>query len=87
MAGKQAKTIVGADLAVRATSGVLKRVICLANGTLAGVYDHASSATGTNFFPIGACTAGQSFELDMPMSLGIFADWTSGSFLFIHSDY
>ena len=77
-------TLVTEDVAVRDRRACLLGIVCITAGTMAGVYDNASAASGTLLIPSQALTAGQSFYfsgLGVECKNGIFADWTSGSFL------
>lgn len=82
--------VVGADMAVSNAAGaVLYGIVCITNGTMAGVYDNASAASGQVLIPSQALTAGQQFTfngLGVSCNNGIFCDWTSGSFLVLYQD-
>lgn len=81
---------VGADTAVSNAAGVvLYGIVCISNGTMAGVYDNASAASGQLLIPSQALTAGQQYlfgALGVTCNNGIFCDWTSGSFLVLYQD-
>lgn len=77
------KTLVTADVVVKAGPALLYGIVCITAGTMAAVYDNTSAA-GTIVIPSQALTAGQMFTfggIGVSMDNGIFADWTSGSFL------
>ncbi len=82
--------VVTADMAVAPKSGaVLYGIVCTSSGTLAGVYDNASAASGPLLIPSQALTAGQSFYFGgagVMVNNGIFADWTSGTFLVLYQE-
>ena len=81
---------VTADAAVKPGGPcVLGGVICTSNGTLAGLFDNASAASGKTMFPSLAMTAGQVVlfgERGLNCDNGIYADWTSGAFLVLYDD-
>lgn len=82
--------VVTADLAVAPKPGaVLYGIVCIANGTMAAIYDNASAASGNVLIPSQALTAGQSFlfgGLGVTVNAGIYADWTSGTFLVLYQE-
>lgn len=77
-------TPVTGDIVVKPSTGLLYGVVCLTAGILAGVYDNASAASGQPLIPSQNLAAGASFYfggMGVVAVNGIFADWTSGSFL------
>lgn len=82
--------VVTADAAVAAKPGaVLYGIVCTSAGTMAGIYDNASAASGPLLIPSQALTAGQSFlfgGVGIVVNNGIFADWTSGTFLVLYQE-
>jgi hypothetical protein len=56
---------------------------------MAGIYDNASAASGNLLIPSQALTAGQQFNfggVGVIANNGIYADWTSGSFLVLYQN-
>jgi hypothetical protein len=77
--------IVGADGPVVAGPAILYGAYLLSAGTLAGVYDNASAASGNLLIP--STTASVHFNgAGVLCNNGIFADWTSGSWLILYVD-
>lgn len=72
--------IVGADTAVCAVPAILYGAFLLSAGTLAGVYDNASAASGNLLIPSSTASY-HWFGAGILCNNGIFADWTSGSWL------
>lgn len=83
--------VVGADGAVCAKPGaILVGLLCITAGTMAAIYDNDAVASGQVLIPSQALTAGQSFAfpggVGVQVTKGIFADWTSGSFLVFYQE-
>lgn len=79
-------TNVGADTLVSSTPAIFGGIICLTNGTMAGIYDN-TAASGQLIYPSTVMTAGQMIVLPAAIitEIGLYADWTSGSFLVLHA--
>jgi hypothetical protein len=80
--------VVSADTAVVTGPAILYGIFCTSAGTMAGVYDNVT-ATGNLLIPSSALTAGQSVLFGgagILCTTGIFADWTSGTFLVLYVD-
>lgn len=82
--------VVTADMAVAPKAGaVLFGIVCISAGTMAGVYDNASAASGPLLIPSQALTTGQTFlfgGIGLVVNAGIYADWTSGTFLVLYQE-
>lgn len=80
-------TAVTSDSTIATGDSILYGIICLTNGTMAGVHD-GTTAAGQLILPSQTLTAGQQVNfggMGIICSTGIFADWTSGSFLVLFS--
>lgn len=78
-------TAVGADTIVSPTPALFGGIVCLTNGTSPVMYDN-TSATGQVILPGIAMTAGQVITLPAAIitEIGLFADWTTGTYLILH---
>lgn len=88
-AGSIAKyAVVTADATITAGPAILYGIYCVSAGTMAGVYDN-TAASGPLLIGSSALTAGQTVTFDgigVLCNTGIYADWTSGSFLLLYVD-
>jgi hypothetical protein len=85
-AGPIAKyAVVTADTVVTAAPAILYGVVLIAAGTMANIYDNASAASGNVLIP--STTATVTFSgIGVLCTNGIYADWTSGTWLVLYAD-
>lgn len=77
---------VGADTLIKSGSGIIYGVLCTSAGTLVGLYDN-TAASGTALMLPGAMTANQFISfggVGVQFNTGLYADWTSGSFIILY---
>lgn len=76
--------VVTADGVVSATPAILYGVVLIAAGTMANIYDN-TAASGTVVIP--STTASVNFGgVGVLMNNGIYADWTSGTWLVLYAN-
>ncbi len=71
---------VAADGVVSAVPVPVYRLRCVVAGTII-LYDNASAASGRVLVASTAMTANQVIEIHELVANGVYADWTSGSFV------
>jgi hypothetical protein len=75
---------IGADTTVVVGPAILYGVVLIAAGTMASIYDN-TAASGTVLIP--STTASVNFNgVGILCNNGIFADWTSGTWLVLYAD-
>jgi hypothetical protein len=79
------KIVSTADTAVVAGPAILYGAYLLAAGTLAGIYDNPSAASGNLLIPSTAASVHFN-GIGILCDNGIYADWTSGSWLILYVD-